>query len=150
MYLSNFKAFLKNDLADRCDDNLNKLVLTKASFFDKRFAMLKFLEAEASVEKETVMQEIICELLVIEKKLKDEEKVLVDEASETPAKKKRFLGYGLSDHDDEERNGNKFDALAEMEKYEKESKLKSDEDPFLWWRLRKELYPCMSKLARKF
>ena len=71
MYLSNFKAFLKNDLADRCDDNFNKLVLTKASFFDKRFAMLKFLEAEAGVEKETVMQEIICDLLVIEKKLKD-------------------------------------------------------------------------------
>ena len=28
---------------------------------------------------------------------------------------------GLSDHDDEERSGNKFDALTEMEKYEKES-----------------------------
>ena len=79
-----------------------------------------------------------------------ERKKTVDEANEAPGKKKRFLGYGLSDHDDEERNGNKFDALAEMEKYEKESKLKSDEDPFLWWRLRKELYPCMSKLARKY
>ena len=36
MYLSNFKAFLKNDLADRCDDNLNKLVLMITSFFDRK------------------------------------------------------------------------------------------------------------------
>ena len=152
MYMSTFKAFLKKDLTERCDNNLNKEVLSKASFFDKRFAMLKFLESETSVEKETIMAEIRAELLVIESKLTASERgpVQVQEANEKPAKKRRFLGYGLSDVDDEESDTKKYDAFKELEKYEKEPKLKSDDDPFLWWRLRKELYPCMSKLARKY
>ena len=69
---------------------------------------------------------------MIESKLSESDKGTEKEASEEPIKKKkRFLGYGLSDVD-EEREATQFDAEKEMEKYQQEAKLKSDDDPFLW------------------
>ena len=38
----------------------------------------------------------------------------------------------------------------ELRMYEKERKLKFDEDPFLWWRGNRRRYPLMSRLARKY
>ena len=37
-----------------------------------------------------------------------------------------------------------------MESYKAERKLKSDRCPFEWWREKKESYPLMSRLARKY
>ena len=150
VYMSNFKTYLREDLAGRCDNNLNKEVLTKASFFDKRFAMLKFLDKEETLDRENILREIKSELMVIEHKLTVKEGGSVQEFAEEPAKKKRFLGFGLSDVDDEESVDKKYDAIKELESYIKEPKLRSDNDPFLWWRTRKELYPCMFQLARKY
>ena len=64
-----------------------------------------------------------------------------------PAKKNRFLGAGLADLDDDEASGG---VSKELENYLKERKLKVDEDPFAWWRNRRDEYPLMSKLARKY
>ena len=66
---------------------------------------------------------------------------------EEPPKKRRFLGAGLADSDEEESVGGVDD---ELDKYIKERKLKSDADPFEWWRNRRFEYPLMSKLARKY
>ena len=88
--------------------------------------------------------------MVIEHKLTVKEGGSVQEFADKPVKKKRFLGFVLSDVDDEESVDKKYDAIKELESYIKEPKLRSDNDPFLWWRTRKELYPCMFQLARKY
>ena len=54
---------------------------------------------------------------------------------------------GLADSDDDEAPGG---VSKELENYLKERKLKVDEDPFAWWRNRRDEYPLMSKLARKY
>ena len=70
----------------------------------------------------------------------------VEVSKAMPKKKKRLLGFGLDS--DEEENGN--GAVEELKMYEKERKLKFDEDPFLWWRGNRGRYPFMSRLARKY
>ena len=69
-------------------------ILSKASFFDKRFSLLKFLEND---EKEIIEEEI-------KEKLKEVEKTMekVPSSVQPPAKKKRFLGVGLADSDDDD------------------------------------------------
>ena len=52
----------------------------------------------------------------------------------------------ISRDEDEETEG----AKGEMDCYKAERKLKSDRCPFEWWRERKEDYPLMSRLARKY
>ena len=64
------------------------------------FHPLKFLESE-DIKKETIIEEIKMELKVIESKLSESDKGTEKEASGEPIKKKkRFLGYGLSDVDE--------------------------------------------------
>ena len=70
----------------------------------------------------------------------------VEVSEAMPKKKKRLLGFGLDS--DEEENGN--GAVEELKMYEKERKLKFDEDPFLWWRGNRRRYPLMLRLARKY
>ena len=120
LYISSFKRSLKTELESRCEVNLNKKVLAKASFFDKRFFQLKFFD-QADIEE--VLKEIKDELKELE------EKVNASKNIEEPAKKKkRFLGIGLSDSDDEEIKG----VEKEMDDYQSERKLKSDGSPFDW------------------
>lgn len=143
LYISSFKTDLKAEMKTRCDANLNKQVLAKASFFDKRFCQLKFLEKD---DKEEVMEEIKDELKALEAEEISKNKNKPLEVEEPP-KKKRFLGAGLADSDEEESVGGVDD---ELDNYIKERKLKSDADPFEWWRNRRFEYPLMSKLARKY
>ena len=69
-----------------------------------------------------------------------------------PSKRKRFLGAGLDeDSEDEGDTEEQSDsAKNELNKYQSEAKLKSSGDPFLWWKARKDQYPLMSCLARKY
>ena len=82
LYLSKFKEILREDLKERCDINLNKRLLAKASFFDKRFASLKFLDNELFMEevnhvkvklfsKEDIVREIKEELRELEDELQN-------------------------------------------------------------------------------
>ena len=142
--MCSFKTDLKGEMETRCDANLHKNVLAKASFFDKRFYNLKFLDQE---DKEEVIEEIKEELKALEAESKAKAKETTnDKAVERPPKKKRFLGAGLFDSDDEVLGG----VDEELERYLKERKLKSDGDPFEWWRNRRQEYPLMAKLARKY
>ena len=143
VYISSFKTNLKEEMKTRCDANLNSPVLAKSSFFDKRFSHLKCLDDDF---KKKIIEDIKEELAAIaastERNTNDE---IVEERE--PAKKKRFLGAGLADSDDDEAPGG---VSKELENYLKERKLKVDEDPFAWWRNRRDEYPLMSKLARKY
>ena len=40
--------------------------------------------------------------------------------------------------------------MAELERYLMEKRLKSTDDPFLWWRRRRLEYPFMARLVRKY
>ena len=96
-----------------------------------------------SKEKDSILAEIKEELT--DMKADDDDKI--DEVNKQPEpKKKRFLGIGLSDSEDEEETG----PLAELERYQMEKRLKSTDDPFLWWRRRRLEYPFMARLARKY
>ena len=141
LYISCFKTDLKDDMKGRCEANLNKFVLAKASFFDKRFSHLKFLKEEDKVE---LMESIKEELEAIEAEKVNEKR---GREEDEPVKKKRFLGAGFDDSDDEAET---CGVEGELRNYLKERKLKIDGDPFEWWRNRREEYPVMSKLARKY
>ena len=140
LYISSFKTDLKADMNERCEANLNKHVLAKASFFDKRFSHLKFLEEE---DKQEVMEDLKAELEAIEAVRGNENK---DNDESEPLKKKRFLGAGFDDSDEEAA----CNVEGELKNYLNERKLKIDGDPFEWWRNRRDEYPVMSKLARKY
>ena len=140
LFISTFKKDLKEDMKGRCAANLNVPMLAKASFFDKRFSQLKFLEDR---HKDEVMGDIKDELKVLAER---ERNTVQSDTEKEPPKKKRFLGAGLSDSEDEVVGG----VDDELDRYSKERKLKGDGDPFEWWRNRRQEYPLMAKLARKY
>ena len=99
---------------------------------------MKFVDSK---EKDSILAEIKEELT--DMKADDDDKI--DEVNKQPEpKKKRFLGIGLSDSEDEEETG----PLAELERYLMEKRLKSTDNPFLWWRRRRLEYPFMARLAK--
>ena len=144
IYLARFKRDFMNEMKTRCDANLNRKVLAKASFFDKRFEKIERFLEEADVEN--VISEIKSELDDIERAM-EVEVIELRNNNEEPArkKKKRFLGSGFLDSEDDKNSAEK-----EFVKYRAEPKLKSDGCPFQWWRSRSLEYPLMARLARKY
>ena len=138
-----FKRDLAADLEERCEQNLDKNLLSKASFFDKRFSQLKFLAEED--EREKILEEIEEELVEVEQSLNMNRNQVEVDQNLNPAKKRRRLGAGLSDEEEEPQG-----AKAEMQAYKAERRLKTDGCPLGWWRERKDNYPLLSKLARKY
>ena len=65
--------------------------------------------------------------------------------NEPPKKKVKFLA-------DEVDEGGELPAtvIDEFEKYLDEKALKPDDNPLLWWKVKKEIYPNVAKLARKY
>ena len=57
-YVNDFISFLRKDLIPRCKKNLNIKVLAKASFLDKRFSNLNFLDKIKSLTDEEVSKEV--------------------------------------------------------------------------------------------
>ena len=51
---------------------------------------------------------------------------------------------------DESRGDRVYDAVSEMNRYNKEKKPKADSDILQWWSENRRLYPCLSVLARKY
>ena len=142
-YLAKFKSDFKRELTTRCNSNLNRKTLIKASFLDKRFEKIeKFVE---KTEAEEVLKDIKSELDAVEaEEMEKNDKENNNE--EPPKKRKRFLALSISDSEDEEvRN-----AKEEFLRYRAEPKLRSDGCPFEWWRSRKAEYPIMARLARKY
>ena len=98
----------------RCDANLNVHMLAKASFFDKRFSQLKFLEDR---DKQEVIEDIKDELKLVAERKRN---TVQSDTEKEPPKKKRFLGTGLSESEDEVVGG----VDDELDRYSKERKLK--------------------------
>ena len=99
LWLYEFKQDLTRETEERCKVNLDRSVLLKCSFFDKRYSNLTCVEDED--EKKEVFKEIKSEAKQLERedkqnRIEGEE----DSSVETPKKKKsRFLGLGLADCD---------------------------------------------------
>ena len=143
IYIAKLKKDIKDDMAERCNLNLNKKVLSKSSFFDKRFDKLKFLEDDKRAE---VIVEVKEELLKLQEDGSTEEVTL----ERQPPEKKRFLGVGLSDSESEEGELASEGAAEEIIKYKHEKRISSESCPLEWWRNRRTEYPLMSRLARKY
>lgn len=137
-YINKFKKDLWRDLKIRFDKNLNRGVLAKASFLDKRFFQLKFLGEE---EKKDVISEILAEMKVLEEGARRDK----EGNPEPPAKKSRFLGSGFSSSDEDEDGQEEKQSEQELASYQAEARLKSDGDPFGWWRSRFTAYPLLSR-----
>ena len=88
IYIAKLKKDITEDMEKRCSLNLNKKVLAKSSFFDKRFDKLKFMEEED--RKETI-REIEVELLEMEKNMVTSEEVL-KEPAKFPTLKMQVVG----------------------------------------------------------
>ena len=142
IYIAKLKRDILEDMQQRCTENLNMPVLAKATFFDKRFDIEKVLDNET---RDKILNEIEEELVKLESNTEAKKKSL--KTSEESSKKKRFLGKGLSDSEDEDTNEG---AAAEYRRYRLERKIKSDSCPFGWWRNRGIEYPFLSRLARKY
>ena len=147
-YVATFKDVLKEELITRCNDNLNFMMLAKCSIFDKCFSRLSFLTKLSQYNLNRISKEVVIE------KIKQELELLVITAEdpnndlnkkEPPKKKVKFLA-------DEVDEGNEMQAtvIDEFDKYLDEKALKPDDNPLLWWKVKKEIYPNVAKLARKY
>ena len=141
-YVNDFISTLRKDLIPRCKSNLNIKVLIKASFFDKRFSNLNFLDkislfSAEEISKEDIHREIKDELSTMES---PEEEV----ESERPAKKIRFVSLFC---DESSGSSNTKD---EFQRYLCAESLSSGGDPLTWWRQQKSKYPKLAILARKY
>ena len=74
IYIVKLKKDIKDDMAERCNLNLTKKVVSKSSFFDKRFDKLKFLEDDK--RSEVIIVEVKEELLKLQEDGSTEEVTL--------------------------------------------------------------------------
>ena len=142
-YVNDFISFLRKDLIPRCKKNLNIKVLAKASFLDKRFSKLNFLDKISSFTDEEISKEVIHK--EIKEELEAMESPEEEIESERPAKKIRFLSLLC----DEESSGGS-NPRDEFQSYIRAEGLSSDADPLTWWKQNKSKYPKLAILARKY
>ena len=138
-YIANLKEIMLKDFRARCAQNIDGKFLCKSSGLDPRFKNLKFLESKE--ERDKVFDELEMEARELPKKA---------EALETksePEEKKRKLGLDWDESDDDDEGDS---IKAEVESYRKEAMLDRDRDALLWWRERKNTYPHLARLARKY
>lgn len=119
LYIMKFKEDMRHEMKTRCDNNFNRRMLAKASFVDKRFEKLKFLDKD---EQKEVIEEVKREMEEIEEKVQEENQ---NNEEVPPRKKKRVLGYGLSDSESDDEDGGKTTVERELKKYQDSPKLKS-------------------------
>ena len=148
-YVATFKDVLKEELMiTRCNDNLNFMMLAKCSIFDKRFSRLSFLSKLSQYNLTRISKEVVIEKIKQELEMLDittEDPNNDSNKNEPPKKKVKFLA-------DEVDEGDELPAtvIDEFEKYLDEKALKPDDNPLLWWKVKKEIYPNVAKLARKY
>lgn len=115
--------------------NINVEALSKASFLDKRYSTFSFMQGK----KKDVRDKILAELKEFE---------LEDDVEDPQPKKRRLLCLDIDD------DNNQYDGLSRAEKelqmYEHEGKISSVENPMLWWRGRRNKFPLLAQLARKY
>ena len=161
-YVRTFKKVLWEELEERCRKNLNFHVLIKSSFFDKRYSSLGFLSKlqfdkfplREVYTKEQIVAEIIIEGKALEEKLKEkksesEEVQNVDKTVTKRKRKSKFLST-ICDDKNEETSRQTYNITEEVERYQQEDPISSNDCALKWWYRHKDLYPIMSKLAAKY
>ena len=142
MYIAHMKEVVLDDFKQRIADNLNGDVLLKCTALDPRFKSMKIVENKEA--REAIFKKL-------EKDLKEiasdtEEAVSVEDKI---PKKKRKLGLDFDESDDE--SVEEEDPIKkEMKAYKLEPTLDKDSDPLDWWRARKNKYPYMIQLVKKY
>ena len=135
-YIIEVKKELTVYLRNATIKNINVDALSKASYLDKRYSTFSFMPGK----KEAVRRMILRELQQLE---------FNDVRLEEPkVKKRRLLSLDIDD------DNNEFEGLSraerELKQYDLEGKITSQENPLLWWKGRKEKYPLLAQLARKY
>ena len=153
VFVGDFKKIFLEDFLQRCDENLDKNTLLKSTFFDKRFhsSIEKYIEicpdftlVELEIELQTELQDILNNVL---------EENVVDEVNNEKTKKRkvdRSIGRALLDSDEEDERIDMNSVNREFTAYKLEPKLGRDGDPLAWWNSKKDKYPIMARLARKY
>ena len=155
VFVSKFKQVLSEELTERCQLNLHFSLLAKASFFDKRFSKLLFLDKiKFPVGEELTKPQILLEITSELETLAEEvERNDLTQETEVPvqkkAKKAKFLS-GFCDGDNVDDVRPKSDPREELERYQRERDLKISDNPLVWWKNNKQIYPLMSYLAPKY
>ncbi|XP_025410705.1 zinc finger BED domain-containing protein 1-like [Sipha flava] len=134
-------------------------VLSKAAALDPRFHELKFISDE---QKTLIWEELeteICEMnpqsqeiINDQNKANEIENVISSDEDNPPPKKMRSL---MADSDDEDEYSIGFETLMtasrQLQNYKNmTTKCHRDEDPLKWWKENSNLYPEVSKLAKKY
>ncbi|XP_025418328.1 zinc finger BED domain-containing protein 1-like [Sipha flava] len=134
-------------------------VLSKAAALDPRFHELKFISDE---QKTLIWEELeteICEMnpqsqeiINDQNKANEIENVISSDEDNPPPKKMRSL---MADSDDEDEFSIGFEtpmtASRQLQNYKNmTTKCHRDEDPLKWWKENSNLYPEVSKLAKKY
>ena len=158
VFVSKFKKVLSDELIERCKKNLNFLVLGKASFLDKRYSKLGFLnKIEFPVGKKVTKEQIIAEITdELELVSKENDSLSVSQPQESnkslepQSKKARFLASICDDDESVDDVGSKSNPQEEISRYLGEKTLKPNDDPLLWWKRNRDIYPFLSQLAAKY
>ena len=150
VYVRKFKKKLQSELITRCRDNLNFEQLALSSFCDMRYSNLKFLDVlkrflVCSLSKEDVVASFQAEMETIHG-----EDVEENEISLQPKKKKSKKSFLDDDEEDDMAQGSGPSVQSQLDNYLKEIRIKSKECPGAWWRMNKDKYPDIAKLARKY
>ena len=156
VFVAKFKKVLSSELIERCKQNLNFPLLAKASFFDKRFSKMGFLSSiefpvNGELSKFQIIAEVTNELEEIavnfqSDSLQSQERSAINGPS---SKKAKFMN-GIGDAELVDDVASLFDAKEEVARYQLEKTISATENPLLWWKRNRDIYPLMSHLALKY
>ena len=134
-YIIDVKKELSSYLREATIKNINVNALSKASYLDKRYSTFSFMPGK----KGEVRDQILSELKELE----------LEFGVENPQPKKRRL-LSLDIDDDNNLYSGLSPAERELKLFDEEGKISSEENPMLWWKGRKNKYPLLARLARKY
>ena len=147
-YIATLKSLILEDFVARTKKNLNYSLLVKATALDPRFKNMKVIKEKE--KRNDVYDELLEEMKSVKLKPREEENNDIPNQS-----KKRKLMIEFSDSEsDNERDfevGESYDEVkAEIESYKREELLSQDDDPLQWWSKKKDKYPLLANLAKKY
>ena len=134
-YIIDVKKKLSSYLRESTIKNINVKALSKASYLDKRYSTFSFMPGK----KGEVREQILAELREVE---------LEFGVDDPQPKKRRLLSLDIDD------DNNQYSGLSaaerELKLFDEEGKISSVENPMLWWKGRRNKYPLLARLARKY
>ena len=81
--------------------------------------------------------------------MQNESEVVANKTVNPRKRKSRFLST-ICDDKNEETCSRNYNITEEIERYQKEDPISANDSALKWWKIKKSLYPVMSKLATKY